>query len=115
MLEKELQREVIALARTLGYKVVHFADSRRQVVKGDRQILVGDEQGAGFPDLVLAGRGRLLFIELKTQTGTVTEKQAEWLERLSETAKVCTGVSTFLWRPSHWMDGTIERELGRTR
>lgn len=115
MLEKELQREVIALARKLGYKVVHFADSRRQVVKEGRRVLVGDEQGAGFPDCVLAGRGRLLFVELKTQAGTVTEKQAEWLERLSETARVCTGVQCFLWRPSHWLDGTIERELRKVR
>lgn len=115
MLEKELQREVIALARKLGYKVKPEKDNRREVIKDGRKILVGDEQGAGFVDLVLVGRGRFLFVELKTQAGTVTENQAEWLERLSETARVCTGVATFLWRPSHWLDGTIERELRRTR
>lgn len=115
MLEKELQREVIALARSLGYMVKAEKDNRRQVIKDGRKILVGDEQGAGFPDLCMAGRGRFLFIELKTQAGTVTEKQAEWLERLSEAAKVCPGTAVYLWRPSHWFDGTIERELRRVR
>lgn len=113
--ERELQREVIALARCLGFKAGHFADSRRQVVKGGRRVLVGDEQGAGIPDLLLVGRRRILFIELKTQSGTVTETQAAWLTVLSATARVTTGVEVYLWRPQHWLDGTIDKVLRRTR
>ena len=115
MKEKELQREVIAFARGLGYKVAHFADSRRQVIKDGRRMLVGDEQGAGVPDLVLAGRGRLIFAELKTQAGTVSDKQAEWLEALSRVAEATSGVEVYIWRPSHWLDGTVEDVLKRTR
>lgn len=45
---------------------------------------------AGFPDWVLVNpkKHRLLFVELKTEKGKVTEKQAEWLAALGEVGQV---------------------------
>jgi hypothetical protein len=60
----------------------------------------------GFPDLVLVRHERLLFVELKSGKGKLTPAQAQWFGRLSQ-----AGASVRVWRPSDWLDGTIEREL----
>lgn len=51
---------------------------------------------AGFPDLVLVGPGwgRTIFAELKTERGTVSAAQREWLRALSRKNEV------FIWWPS---------------
>jgi len=41
---------------------------------------------------------RVLFIELKSETGKETEFQKHW----RELAEKCPGVETYLWRPSGW-------------
>lgn len=53
---------------------------------------------AGWPDLVIAGRGRLIFAELKTEKGKPTDDQVAWLEVLRRTS----GVQSYIWRPSQW-------------
>lgn len=90
--ERDFQRSVIELAKTLGWKVGHFHDSRRQVRPN---VFVGDKDAAGFPDLVLIRRDRLLFAELKTERGKLSPKQLEWLGLL-ELAEQWT----YVWRPS---------------
>jgi hypothetical protein len=95
--EKEFQDQVIALARTLGYKAMHSRPAMNR--RGHWETpLTGD---AGFPDLCLVGtgprRGRLLFVELKSATETVQSAQAEWLARLSDTA-----AEVYVWTPNHW-------------
>lgn len=51
----------------------------------------------GFPDLVLVHTTvpRVLFAELKSETGEVTPEQEEWLRRLAR-----SGNEVYLWRPS---------------
>lgn len=61
--------------------------------------------GAGWPDLALC-RERLIFAELKTERGKLTEQQTYWIERLR-----AAGQTVFVWRPSDWPE--IEKELGR--
>ena len=92
MSEKQLQAAVVAMARHLGWRVYHTFDSRRS--------------DAGFPDLVLVRGSRLVFAELKTAKGPVSDYQARWLEALGATA-----AEVFLWRPADWADGTVERVL----
>ena len=70
MTEKQFQAQVVQLATTLGYLVYHTYDSRRSQ--------------AGFPDLVLVGRGRVVFVELKTAKGRVSPAQKIWLSKLRE-------------------------------
>lgn len=51
----------------------------------------------GFPDLVLAnlGQRRVIFAELKSEKGKLTEYQQEWLDTL----KAC-GQTVYVWRPA---------------
>lgn len=92
--EAELQRKVEAAARAAGWRVWH------------PRIAVYSQ--GGWPDLVCAhpGQGRVIFRELKKQTGKVTDQQAEWLATLT-----ACGQDVAVWRPIDWYDGTITREL----
>ena len=51
----------------------------------------------GFPDLVLVRGERLVFAELKSMRGKVSDAQAHWLGILEITA-----AEVFMWRPSDW-------------
>ena len=48
----------------------------------------------------------VIFAELKTEKGTPSTAQDEWLEKLG----LCTELSVHLWRPSDWDE--IEERLG---
>lgn len=91
--EAKLQSEIIALAEELNLLVFHSADSRRDI-------------GRGFPDLVIVGRHRTLFAELKSATGTRTTDQTNWYYRLS-----AVGDHVTLWRPKDWENGQVETLL----
>lgn len=80
MSEKEFQRWVVELAEWYRILTYHNPDSRRS--------------NPGFPDLVLVGR-YVVFAELKTDKGRVSEKQREWLTRLN-----AAGQKAYVWRPS---------------
>jgi hypothetical protein len=60
---------------------------------------------SGFPDRVLV-RERLIFVELKSETGAVSDTQTEWLDGLAKAR-----VETYLWRPHDLEE--IGRILGR--
>lgn len=77
--EKQFQEKVVQLARLLGYRCYHTHDSRRSA--------------AGFPDLVLAKPGRLVFAELKSEKGKVSREQEQWIETLR-----AAGAHVCLWR-----------------
>lgn len=95
--EAAFQASVIELAEMLRWRVHHHHDSRRQA--GGK--LVGDKQAAGFPDLVLARRGRLIFAELKAEKGLVKPEQEAWLDELRATREQVgyANVDVFVWRP----------------
>lgn len=98
MSEDELQNLIINLAGQLGYIHFHAHDSRRSP--------------AGFPDLVMVGSHRLIFAELKKEKGKATLEQQDWLARLGALERKSGGlVVARLWRPSDWLDGTIEEAL----
>ena len=50
---------------------------------------------AGYPDLCLVKPPRIIFCELKTNTGKITDKQWEWIETLAE----CPQLEVYLFRP----------------
>ena len=84
--EREFQQQFIALASLLGWTLrYHTYDSRRS--------------REGFPDWVLVNRrlARVLFVELKTDTGKLTPKQAEWIATLKE-----CGQEAYCLRPRDW-------------
>lgn len=76
--ESGFQGWVIDLAHTYGWLVYHARPSR---VRDGRwaTAMTGDP---GFPDLVLARGGRVIFAELKTDRGRISDSQQQWLEYL---------------------------------
>ena len=80
--ERDLQRQVLDLARILGWSAYH--------------PMLSKWSERGWPDLALCRPPRLVFIELKRENGKVTEDQIRWLNMLGE----CIGVETYLFRPS---------------
>ena len=91
MSEKDFQAWVVGLAESRGWLVYHPFDSRKS-----RQ---------GYPDLTMVRLGRILFAELKTESGEPTEDQKLWLGELERHQ----AVEVYLWRPGDWQ--TIEKVL----
>lgn len=85
--EKQFQRQVQGFLTVFGWRWFHAPDNRP--VNGRVQAVK-----AGFPDLVAVRHGRLLFIELKRETGRTTSEQDDWLGDLATTGAEC-----FVWRP----------------
>lgn len=97
--EGELQDEVIEVLQMRGYKVAHFRAA--QTTQGWRTPVEAD--GAGFPDLIAVRTNpapHLLVIELKSETGTVSEAQNQWLTAFTRVP----GAQVLLLRPSSWRD-----------
>lgn len=94
--EEQLQNMVISLARYLGYKVAHFRGVRIQRRNGTVYYQTPVQaDGKGFPDLVLARPGRLVFAELKSATGKLSPEQEEWLKAID-----AAGGEAYVWRPA---------------
>lgn len=104
MTEAQLQDAVVDLAHTLGYSVAHFRPARTS--KGHRTPVQYD--AAGWPDLVLVGRGRVLYRELKREREAPSSAQVAWIRRLQD-----AGQDVEIWRPSHYVSGAIEQDLLR--
>jgi hypothetical protein len=94
--ETEFQSNVVELADLL--KLLRYHVPRSDVAKVK----------AGFPDWVFTGPGGTIFVELKTTVGKPTAEQQQWLDLLAE-----GGETVHVWRPEHWLDGTIAKELNR--
>lgn len=105
MSEVDLQDAVIELAHTLRWRVAHFRSV--PVRHGDRIIYETPVQadGAGFVDLVLV-RDRVIFAELKSDTGRLSTSQQDWLFALGE-----AGAERYVWFPNNWRSGEIEETL----
>jgi hypothetical protein len=82
--EKAFMAQIKKLALMTGWTWYHPYDSRKST--------------AGFPDLVLIRPPRIIFAELKVETGFLTPKQQEWAFALRE----CPGVKYYLWTPKDW-------------
>ena len=88
--ERAFQAEVVKLAHLLGWKTYHTWNSKHSA--------------AGFPDLVLVRRPRVIFAELKSERGKASSDQLAWLDALEQ-----CGQEVYQWRPSQWK--LIERLL----
>jgi hypothetical protein len=101
MSEQMLLDAVIDLGHLFGWRIAHFRPAMTK--HGWRTPVAAD--GKGWPDLTLTRGDRLIFAELKSAKGRLTEEQQEWLRALQNAAEV------HVWRPSDWSDGSIERVL----
>jgi hypothetical protein len=85
--ERDLREQVRDLCKLFGWKLYFSWTS----IHSPR----------GFPDLVLVSpeRKRVIFAELKTEQGKVSEYQQEWIEALTQ-----AGAEVYVWRPSRIED-----------
>lgn len=93
-----MQTGIIDMAHLFGWRVAHFRPVKTPT--GYRTPVQAD--GAGFPDLVLARNGVVLFRELKIGTRVLDYAQRDWQTALGEHAGI--------WRDSDYPDN-IRREL----
>ena len=95
MTEKQLQAAIVELARLTGWLVYHTHDSRKSE--------------PGFPDLCMVRKrdGRLIFAELKSAKAKLSDEQIDWGNALMQDVYR----EYYVWRPSDWQDGRIERTL----
>ena len=84
MTHKELQSSIIEIATKFGWQHYHTFNSRKS--------------DTGFPDLVLihADRGRIVYAEIKSDTGKTSHEQDEWLEMLARCDQ-----EVYIWYPRH--------------
>lgn len=93
--EADFQKLVIDYARLKGWRVAHFRPAQRR--DGAWMTPVAAD-GAGFPDLCMVRRGRLVFAELKRKgVRKVRDEQAAWLDALDG-----AGIETYVWNPLDW-------------
>ena len=103
--EREFMAAVLKYAGLMGWR--HYHDAATNAPRacwhcGRRSV--GPRNAAGWPDLVLVRRPRVLFVELKREGESPTADQQAWLDDL-----LACGQEVFLWRPSDWP--AIERAL----
>src|SRR5690606_11011151 len=95
MTEIEFERKIVDLAHLMGWKVASF---RPALTKAGNWVTPVKYDGKGWPDLVLVHPGRgVLIRELKSDNGTVSKEQHEWIETLG-----LAGANVAVWRPSDW-------------
>ena len=94
MTERELQEHVRKLCGDLGLYHYHTHDSRRSQ--------------QGFPDSLIMNlrTGRVLWRELKTQSGKLSHDQ-----KIISYALAAGGHDWQVWRPADLMDGRIAAQL----
>lgn len=98
--EEQFQRRVVDTAHLYGWRVVHYRAALSRSGRY-RTPLQGDQ---GAPDLLLAKQGRVLLVELKSDTGRLGPGQAEWATAI--------GPDLYrLWRPRDW--DQVQAELAR--
>ena len=100
--EEEFLHAVMGLAAWAGWRRYHPRPARYK--DGRHATHYSGEQG--FPDLVLAHPRRgVIFAELKTEKGRLSEPQKLWIEELT-----AGGVEAYVWRPSDLEE--IKKRLG---
>lgn len=82
--EKRFQSQIQQLAMVLGWKYYHSWSAVHSP--------------AGFPDCVLVKPPRLIFAELKSQRGELSDHQKHWLDALGKVP----GVEAYCWKPRDW-------------
>lgn len=100
MSEGELQANLEKLCFMRGLFYYHTHDSRRSP--------------AGFPDTVILSTRLRVFIllaELKSEKGRLKPDQKIWGEALKIIERATPFVKYRVWRPRHWIDGTIFNDL----
>lgn len=100
--EKDFQKQFLQFAKLMGWHRAHFRPGMNQ--RGTWQTAVAGD-GVGFPDVVLV-RERVVWIELKSDVGTLSEEQEVWRDKL-----LFAKQEWYCWKPKDWP--TIQTVLAR--
>lgn len=92
--EAEFLKQVLELARLLGWRTAHF---RPGLTRKGRWITAVQGDGKGFPDLLLIRGDTVIVAELKVGKNTITSEQGEWLNAFQEAR-----VAAYIWTPDNW-------------
>lgn len=101
MTEDNLLSAVLDICRL--HRVLAHHCRPAQTARGWRTPIQGD---AGFVDLVIVGRGGVLFRELKSDVGRLSKEQARWTTTLAVAGADCA-----TWRPGMLRTGQIAAEI----
>lgn len=110
MTEEQLSEAVVEYAEREGWLVFFIPDwIWRLVFASMKRRRRGDRRWAkpGYPDLTMVKDGRLVIVELKSEKGEAREVQQRWLDELARVP----GIEVYLWKPSHWLSGVVDRIL----
>jgi hypothetical protein len=112
--EARFQRQVVELAELLGWHAWHdAATNQRATCRACRAPLACAQCGtlvpvvrnaAGLLDLILIRRPRVIWAELKSDRGKLTDAQIGTIAELRSSGQEC-----YVWRPSDFVK--IERIL----
>jgi len=93
--EQAFTDQVVQLAMICGWRVCHFRPAK--TARGYRTAIQGHK---GFPDIVAAKNGRIIFAELKVGRNRPSDDQVEWLAALQ--CQHASRTEVYVWYPHHW-------------
>lgn len=96
--EEEFMKQVMELAKKTGWRRCHF---RPAMAASGRWLTAGQGDWKGFPDLIMVRGKKLIFVELKTNEGELSDKQIDWMADL-----FLAGADCRLWSPMCWEEIT---------
>jgi hypothetical protein len=98
--EAHFQGRVTAYAEAHGWDWMHVP---RSMVRGGWRTQIVGSLGKGWPDLFLVRGARLVFLELKTDAGSLSADQRKVHDVLRHIGEV------YVLRPRDWAE--VERQL----
>jgi hypothetical protein len=103
--ERAFERQIIAYAELRGWRVFKDrATNMPRSCKVCKAPIRTARNAAGLPDLILVRRPRVVWAELKSERGKLSDEQRAWLMDLAACEQ-----EVYIWRPSEWKD--LERVL----
>jgi len=94
--ETEFMQQIIDLAHLYSWHVAHFRPAWSR--DGKRCMTAVAADGAGFPDLCMVKRCRLIFAELKADKGRLSPEQQGWIDNLTNSMRC----EVYIWKPENF-------------
>jgi len=103
--EHQFEESIVQMAHLRGWLIAGFRPAR--VTRKGRETWETPVKydGKGFVDLVLvrpsytAAKGRILYIEMKSEKGQLSQGQEEWAKAIID-----AGGEWYCWKPSKWQE-----------
>ena len=86
-LEAEEHKIVVGYLRLMGHKFHHSPNETGHTMDARRRAVRMKQQGTspGFPDFIIIVNNKMIGVELKRRSGSVTSpEQLEWVKALNE-------------------------------